>query len=321
MPERNGRFITLEGIDGAGKSTHVGWLVEHLAVTGHEVVATREPGGTPLGEELRELLLTAPMTHDSEALLMFAARREHLEQVIRPALARGAWVVCDRFTDATYAYQGGGHGVARERIRMLEDWVHGDCQPDLTLLFDVPPAVSRARLAKAQREGRALDKFEREAAGVLRSGARRLPRARRRRRGAVPHRRQHAARRRGARGARRAPRRAGAAAPRSIPTGRPRRMPECAARRHPGATTASRRGPLPWLPLPPWHEEALRRGAAAARDLAARVAAARSARGSARRRWRSRWRRRCCANRRAPTAAPAAPARRAATRSPVSIRT
>ena len=92
MPERNGRFITLEGIDGAGKSTHVGWLVEHLAATGHEVVATREPGGTPLGEELRRLLLTAPMTHDSEALLMFAARREHLEQVIRPALARGAWV-------------------------------------------------------------------------------------------------------------------------------------------------------------------------------------------------------------------------------------
>ena len=117
MTERTGRFITLEGIDGAGKSTHVGWLAEHLGAAGHEVVATREPGGTPLGEELRRLLLTAPMTHDSEALLMFAARREHLDQVIRPALGRGDWVLCDRFTDATYAYQGGGHGVARERIR------------------------------------------------------------------------------------------------------------------------------------------------------------------------------------------------------------
>jgi dTMP kinase len=158
MSERTGRFITLEGIDGAGKSTHVGWLAEHLGAAGHEVVATREPGGTPLGEELRRLLLTAPMTHDSEALLMFAARREHLEQVIRPALGRGAWVLCDRFTDATYAYQGGGHGVARERIRMLEDWVHGDCQPDLTLLFDVPPDVAAQRLARA----RSADRFESE---------------------------------------------------------------------------------------------------------------------------------------------------------------
>jgi dTMP kinase len=157
-----GRFITLEGIDGAGKSTHVAWIRDALAGHGHRIVATREPGGTPLGERLRELLLGEAMTHDTEALLMFAARREHLEQVIRPALTRGDWVLCDRFTDATYAYQGGGHGVSVERIRQLEDWIHGDCRPDLTLLFDVPPDVSRERLANNARDGRALDKFERE---------------------------------------------------------------------------------------------------------------------------------------------------------------
>ena len=113
---------------------------------GHAVVATREPGGTALGEALRALLLREPMTHDSEALLMFAARREHLDRVIRPALARGDWVLCDRFTDATYAYQGGGHGVAARASDELEEWIHGDCQPDLTLLFDVPTRVSRERL-------------------------------------------------------------------------------------------------------------------------------------------------------------------------------
>jgi dTMP kinase len=160
---RTGRFITLEGIDGAGKSTHASWLVECIAARGGRVVATREPGGTRLGEALRELLLREPMTHDSEALLMFAARREHLELVIRPALVRGDWIVCDRFTDATFAYQGGGHGVPRARIRELEQWVHGDCQPDLTFLFDVPPTVSRARLDKAAAAGRSLDKFESEA--------------------------------------------------------------------------------------------------------------------------------------------------------------
>lgn len=158
-----GRFVTLEGVDGAGKSTHVPWLAERLAVPGREVVVTREPGGTPLGEELRRLLLHTPMSHDSEALLMFASRREHLEQVIRPALARGAWVVCDRFTDATFAYQGGGHGVPTSAIAALETWIHGDRQPDLTFLFDLPVAVSRARLAKAQGDGRAPDRFEREA--------------------------------------------------------------------------------------------------------------------------------------------------------------
>jgi dTMP kinase len=167
MTSRTGRFITLEGIDGAGKSTHVKWIAECIEARGNRVVATREPGGTALGEALRNLLLREPMTHDSEALLMFAARREHLELVIRPALARGDWVLCDRFTDATFAYQGGGHGVPRERIRQLEDWVHGDCQPDLTLLFDVPPRVSRARLDKAAAAGRSLDKFESEAAAFF----------------------------------------------------------------------------------------------------------------------------------------------------------
>ncbi|HEY1325495.1 MAG TPA: dTMP kinase [Casimicrobiaceae bacterium] len=158
-----GRFITLEGIDGAGKSTHAAWIAETLQRRGHTVVATREPGGTPLGEALRHLLLRETITHDTEALLMFAARREHVETVIRPALARGDWVLCDRFTDATYAYQGGGHGVSREWIRALAEHVHGDCNPDLTLLFDVPPEVSRARLERARSEGRSLDKFEREA--------------------------------------------------------------------------------------------------------------------------------------------------------------
>ena len=163
MSARTGRFITLEGIDGAGKSTHVPWIAARIEAAGHAIVATREPGGTALGEGLRSLILREPMTHDSEALLMFAARREHLDRVIRPALARGDWVLCDRFTDATYAYQGGGHGVDLRRIRELEQWVHGDCQPDLTLLFDVPTGVSRARLDRAQAEGRTLDKFEREA--------------------------------------------------------------------------------------------------------------------------------------------------------------
>ena len=163
MTSRIGRFITLEGIDGAGKSTHAPWLAERIAEAGHGIVLTREPGGTPVGEALRALLLREAMSHDSETLLMFAARREHLESVIRPALGRGDWVLCDRFTDATFAYQGGGHGVPGERIRDLERWIHGDCQPDLTILFDVPPAVSRARLDKAKREGRTLDKFEREA--------------------------------------------------------------------------------------------------------------------------------------------------------------
>jgi len=163
MTSAPGCFITLEGIDGAGKSTHLAWLAERIEACGRKVVATREPGGTALGEKLRTLLLREAMTHDSETLLIFAARREHLDQVIRPALARGDWVLCDRFTDATYAYQGGGHGVPFARIRELEQWVHGDCLPDLTFLFDVPAEVSRERLGYAQAAGRELDKFEQEA--------------------------------------------------------------------------------------------------------------------------------------------------------------
>lgn len=163
MTTSSARFITLEGIDGAGKSTHAAWLAERIRAAGDAVVMTREPGGTPIGEKLRDLLLHEPMSHDSEALLMFCARREHVDRVIRPALARGEWVISDRFTDATFAYQGGGHGVPIERLRALEAWILGDFRPDLTILFDVPPEVSRARLDKAQRKGRVLDKFEREA--------------------------------------------------------------------------------------------------------------------------------------------------------------
>lgn len=162
-----GRFVTLEGIDGAGKSTHVSWLCERIRARGHVVVATREPGGTALGEALRELLLHQPMTHDSEALLMFAARREHVQHVIQPALARGDWVLCDRFTDATFAYQGGGHGVPMERIAFLESWVHAACQPDRTILFDVPTHVSRQRLKLSQQDGRGADNFERQDAAFF----------------------------------------------------------------------------------------------------------------------------------------------------------
>lgn len=157
-----GRFITLEGIDGAGKSTHVDAIAARIRERGHTVVATREPGGTPLGERLRDMLLHMPMSHDSEALLMFAARREHVGDVIGPALARGDWVLCDRFTDATFAYQGGGHGVDVARIAALAQWVHGGCEPDLTILFDVPTTVSRERLLRTAAQGRELDKFERE---------------------------------------------------------------------------------------------------------------------------------------------------------------
>ncbi|MDR2016384.1 MAG: dTMP kinase [Burkholderiales bacterium] len=158
------RFITLEGIDGAGKSTHIHWLTEALRQRGVNVVVTREPGGTALGEQWRDQLLHETMTRETQTLLMFAARSEHLTQVIRPALARGDWVLCDRFTDATYAYQGGGHGVSMDTITHLAHWLHGDCMPDLTLLFDVPLEVSQKRL---QADGRALDRFEREPDGFM----------------------------------------------------------------------------------------------------------------------------------------------------------
>ncbi len=159
---QRGRFISLEGLDGAGKSTHLAWLTAHLHAQGIDHLVSREPGGTPLGEKLRNLLLSEEMDLETEALLMFAARREHLAGLIEPALARGQWVLCDRFTDATYAYQVGGRGLALDKFTALEQWVQGRpaglLQPDLTLLFDVPLAVSRARLAN----GRELDRFERE---------------------------------------------------------------------------------------------------------------------------------------------------------------
>jgi dTMP kinase len=155
-----GKFITFEGIDGAGKSTHLAFAAELLRAAGKTVILTREPGGTPLGEKLRELLLHEKMHLETEALLMFAARREHLAQVIEPALVRGDWVISDRFTDATFAYQGGGRKLSRTKLTTLEQWVHPDLQPDLTLLFDVPLEVARERLDRS----RDLDKFEQEKA-------------------------------------------------------------------------------------------------------------------------------------------------------------
>ena len=153
-----GKFLTFEGIDGAGKSTHIDFVASLLRGRGLSVVVTREPGGTPLGERLRELLLHEPMHLETEALLMFAARREHLAQVIEPALLRGDWVISDRFTDATFAYQGGGRKLDLDKLRVLEQWVHPHRQPDLTLLFDVPLEIARARLDATREQ----DKFERE---------------------------------------------------------------------------------------------------------------------------------------------------------------
>ena len=154
----SGKFITLEGMDGAGKSTHIPNIIKILQARGCEVVSTREPGGTVLGERLRELLLHEPMHAETETLLMFAARREHIATVIGPALARGAYVLSDRFTDATYAYQSGAKGVPITKIQILEQWVQSELQPDVTLLFDVPVEVSMQRLAAT----RVPDKFERE---------------------------------------------------------------------------------------------------------------------------------------------------------------
>jgi len=158
-----GKFITLEGMDGAGKSTHIPNIIAILEARGLEVVSTREPGGTELGEQLRALLLHESMHPETETLLMFAARREHIANVIAPALARGAYVLSDRFTDATYAYQCGAKGVSSAKIKQLETWVQGDLQPDMTLLFDVPVEISLARLASA----REPDKFERENAAFF----------------------------------------------------------------------------------------------------------------------------------------------------------
>jgi dTMP kinase len=157
---KRGKFITLEGMDGAGKSTHIPNIVSQIQADGREVVCTREPGGTPLGEELREIILHQNMHPETETLLMFAARREHIASVIVPAIAKGACVISDRFTDATYAYQAGAKAVPVEKINLLETWVQGELQPDMTILFDVPVEVSLKRLALA----RTPDKFEREGA-------------------------------------------------------------------------------------------------------------------------------------------------------------
>lgn len=159
-----GRFVTFEGIDGAGKSTHIDWYVDRLRARGIDAIRSREPGGTPLAERLRELLLNEPMSMDTELMLMFAARRDHLERLVRPALAAGRWVVCDRFTDSTWAYQGGGRGGPAERIAWLEQWVHGDLQPDRTYLFDLPAELAAERRASA----RVADRFEREDEGFFR---------------------------------------------------------------------------------------------------------------------------------------------------------
>jgi len=158
-----GKFITVEGLDGAGKSTHLQWLREALETRGIAVRATREPGGTPLGEALRRLLLEPAerLAPETETLLMFAARHEHLRRVIEPALAVGTWVLCDRFSDASFAYQSGGSGVAWEKIEILETWVQEGLQPDLTVYFDVDPETAKARA----RAIKAPDRFEQEEAG------------------------------------------------------------------------------------------------------------------------------------------------------------
>ena len=173
-----GKFITFEGIDGAGKSTHLAWFAQQLqaklAPQGKKVVVTREPGGTPLGERLREVLLHERMHLETEALLMFAGRREHIAEVIQPALDAGDWVVSDRFTDATFAYQGGGRGLAIDRLEALERWVQQGLQPTKTILFDLAPEIAAARLADA----RTPDKFEAESAQFfLRTRAEYLRRA------------------------------------------------------------------------------------------------------------------------------------------------
>jgi len=155
-----GKFITLEGIDGAGKSTHLEWLAKLLRQRAITVRVTREPGGTVLGEKLRQILLDPDnkMHAETETLLMFAARREHLDKVIEPALVKGEWVVCDRYADATFAYQGGGRGVDWSRLAQIEKWTLRGLQPDLTMLFDLAPETGRRRA----RGARAADRFEQE---------------------------------------------------------------------------------------------------------------------------------------------------------------
>ena len=171
--KQRGRFLSLEGIDGAGKSSHIDALAAWLRSHGREVVLTREPGGTPLAEALRELVLNEPMDPLTESLLVFAARRDHLQRVIEPALARGAIVLCDRFTDATFAYQGGGRGFDAGVLSQLELWVQQGRQPDLTLWFDLPPALGAERRARSACARPIRDPGPR----LLRTRARRLRRA------------------------------------------------------------------------------------------------------------------------------------------------
>jgi dTMP kinase len=175
-----GKFITLEGMDGAGKSTQLQWIEKVLLEKGKTLIVTREPGGTPLGEKLRELLLDAehPMHPETEALLMFAARREHLDKVIFPALERGDWVISDRFTDASFAYQGGGRGMSSGKLDDLEAWVHAGFQPDLTLYFDVPVEVGRQRVSASKSPDRfekERDEFFREVRAAYLERARKFP--------------------------------------------------------------------------------------------------------------------------------------------------
>lgn len=160
----NGKFISIEGIEGAGKSTQINFIRDFLEAKGKRVVVSREPGGTELGEQIRDLLLAprqAGMSEDTELLLMFAARAEHIHQKIKPALMRGDWVLCDRFVDATFAYQGGGRGIERDRIQTISDWTLKGIQTDLTLLFDLPVAVGQSRVVKRQQQ---KDRFEQEKA-------------------------------------------------------------------------------------------------------------------------------------------------------------
>jgi dTMP kinase len=149
-----GKFITFEGIDGAGKSSHIDAVRDLLTARGTEVVCTREPGGTALGESIRSLFLSHDMTPETEVLLVFAARGEHLRQVVWPTLARGAWVVCDRFTDATFAYQGGGRNLGEQHIAKVVELVHPNFSPALTLLFDLPPDAAQDRIASRQSQDR-----------------------------------------------------------------------------------------------------------------------------------------------------------------------
>jgi dTMP kinase len=159
-----GKFITLEGIDGAGKSTHLLWLENLLEGMGKSTVVTHEPGGTALGERLRSILLDSSQTMhpETEALLMFAARREHLDKLILPALTKGEWVISDRFTDASFAYQGGGRGLSEDKLDGLEHWVQGGFQPDLTFYFDVTSELGRERLNNRGDGVESVDRFEKE---------------------------------------------------------------------------------------------------------------------------------------------------------------